>query len=88
MNEKGHANDMKQICYSQIADVDIWDSFLLSSEINWRAWRWLLDIVIAFLSKYNIDRPDLKTELHTNKYTVRTTILQSGEVCQHKDISN
>lgn len=36
MNEKGHANDMNQICYSQIADVDIWDSFLLSSEINWK----------------------------------------------------
>jgi len=34
VNEKGHANDKNQICCSQIADVDIWGSFLLSSENN------------------------------------------------------
>lgn len=76
VNEKRHANDMNQICYSQIADVDIWDRFLLSSEINWKTWRQLLDMVTVLFSKYTVDKTDLKMELHTNKYTVRSTILE------------
>lgn len=88
VNEKGHANDTNQICYSQTADADIGNRYLLGSEIDWKTGIWLLDIVTLLFSNYTVDRADLKTELRRNKYALRITILESREVSQHKDISN